>query len=327
MTTILHSTPDNPIPGKPQVGFFDGAGERKIRYAVFKATAPVTRGTIVLLQGRNESIEKYFETIGDLTAAGFWVATFDWRGQGGSERLLPQPGRGHVEHFADYERDLSIFLEQIVLPDTRLPFSIVAHSMGALVALSLAPMLASRIDRMVLLAPFLGLSGQAIGEPGIVAIATAMRWFGLGSLPVRGDKERQSPFRNNPLTSDSRRYARNLAVIDACPHLRIGPPTGRWLSEAFRVIRRTMRREHLTRIIVPTVILAPTADGLVPYLAMEYLASNFRAGHLIPIDGARHELFQEADRYRAQAFAAILAFLPETDAEEIDLSPQTMEDA
>ncbi|MCG5477238.1 alpha/beta fold hydrolase [Sinorhizobium fredii] len=327
MTTILHSTPDNPIPGKPQVGFFDGAGGRKIRYAVFKANAPVTRGTIVLLQGRNESIEKYFETIGDLASAGFWVATFDWRGQGGSERLLPQPGHGHVEHFADYERDLTIFLEQIVLPDTRLPFSIVAHSMGALVALSLAPMLASRIDRMVLLAPFLGLSGQAIGERGIVAIATVMRWFGLGNLPVRRDKERPTPFASNPLTTDSRRYQRNLALIDARPHLRIGPPTGRWLSESFRVIRRAMRREHLTKIIVPTVILAPTADALVPYLAMEFLASNFRAGHLIPIDGARHELLQEADRYRAQALAAILAFLPEADGEEADLSPRTMEDA
>ncbi|WP_026186689.1 alpha/beta fold hydrolase [Ensifer sp. BR816] len=327
MTTILHSTPDNPIPGKPKLGFFDGVGNRKIRYAVFKANTPAPRGTIVLLQGRNETIEKYFETIADLTAAGFWVATFDWRGQGGSERLLPQPGRGHVEHFAEYERDLTIFLEQIVLPDTRLPFSIVAHSMGALVALSLAPLLASRIERMVLLAPFMGLMGQAIGERGIVAVATTMRWFGLGNLPVRRDKERPAPFGNNPLTTDNRRYTRNLALVDTHPQLGIGSPTGRWLSEAFRTIRRVTRREHLTRITVPTVILAPTADALVPYLAMETLASNFRAGHLVPIDGARHELFQEADRYRAQALAAILAFLPEAEAEEADRSPRTMEDA
>ncbi len=154
------------MPGDPVVGFFDGARNRKIRYAVFRSKAPVIRGTIVLLQGRNESIEKYFETIGDLMAAGFWVATFDWRGQGGSERLSPQWTHGHVEDFTDYERDLTIFLDEIVLPDTRLPFSIVAHSMGALVALSLAPMLASRIDRMVLLAPFVGLGGPGDRRTG-----------------------------------------------------------------------------------------------------------------------------------------------------------------
>jgi lysophospholipase len=43
---------------------------------------------------------------------------------------------------------------------------------------------------------------------------------------------------------------------------------------------------------------------------VETLARNFRAGHMIPIDGARHELLQEADHYRAQAIAAIEAFIP-----------------
>lgn len=309
MTTILYTMPDNPIPGKYAAGFFDGVGNRKIRYAVFKTEASVARGTIVLLPGRNEAIEKYFETIADLTAAGFWVATFDWRGQGGSERLLRQSGRGHVAHFSDYERDLMIFLEQIVLPDTRLPFSIVAHSMGALVALSLAPMLASRIDRMVLLAPFVGLSGQAVGQRNIFAIATIMDGLGLGRLPLHGDKG-NPPFPNNVLTADARRFARNQALTDAYPQLRVGPPTARWLRETFRAMRRVLRREHLTQVTVPTIILAPTADRLVPHLAVEYLARNFRAGHMIPIDGARHELLQEADRYRAQAMAAIFAFLP-----------------
>ena len=61
---------------------------------------------------------------------------------------------------------------------------------------------------------------------------------------------------------------------------------------------------------MPTIVLAPTQDRLVPHLAVENLARNFRAGHMIPIDGARHELLQEADHYRAQAIAAIEAFIP-----------------
>lgn len=315
MTSILHATPDNPIPDNHVAGFFDGVGGRKIRYAIFKTKQPVARGTVVLLQGRNESIEKYFETIADLTAAGLWVATFDWRGQAGSERLLPHPGRGYVDHFSDYERDLSTFLEQIVLPDTRLPFSIVAHSMGALVALSLAPMLASRIDRLVVLAPFVGLGGQALGERSIAAVATLMRCIGLGTLPAHPDKGNR-PFENNVLTADRRRYQRNIALTDAHPELRLGPPTARWLSEAFRAMRRIIRREHLTRITLPTIILAPTADRLVPHIAVEWLARNFRAAQMIPIDGARHELLHEADRYRAQAMAAILAFVIPEEGDE-----------
>ena len=51
-------------------------------------------------------------------------------------------------------------------------------------------------------------------------------------------------------------------------------------------------------------------DGVVPYMAQEALARNFRAGQLVTITGARHELFQERDIYRAQAMAAIEAFIP-----------------
>lgn len=314
MTPTLHSTPDNPIPGNHTVGFFEGVGARKIRYAIFKCDAPVARGTVVLLQGRNESIEKYAETIGELTARGLWVATFDWRGQAGSERLLQKPRRGHVRRFSDYERDLTIFLDKIVLPDTRLPFFMLAHSMGALIALSQAPLLASRIDRLAILAPFVALGGQKLGHGTISCLAAAFSMCGLGFLPLMRDNG-SLPFSGNPLTSDARRFARNKALTDMHPELALGPPTARWLHETFKAIKRITSREHLTQIRVPTIILAPTQDQLVPHLAVENLARNFRAGHMIPIDGARHELLQEADYYRAQAIAAIEAFIPGSSAE------------
>lgn len=309
MTPTLHATPDNPIPGTPLVGFFDGVGGKKIRYAIFKSQEQNARGTVVLLQGRNESIEKYAETIGELTARGLWVATFDWRGQAGSERLLKQRRRGHVRRFSDYEDDLAIFLERIVLPDTRLPFFMLAHSMGALVALAQAPLLASRIDRLAIAAPFMALGGQKIGQGLIGFLAAAFSACGLGSLPLMRDKG-PLPFSQNLLTSDARRFARNRSLVAEHPELALGPPSARWLHETFKAIRRVSSPEHLTRIRVPTIVLAPTQDRLVPHLAVEALAGNFRAGHMIPIDGARHELFQEADYYRAQAIAAIEAFIP-----------------
>ena len=309
MMPTLHSTPDNPIPSNHTVGFFEGVGGKKIRYAIFKCAAPVASGTVVLLQGRNESIEKYAETIGELTARGLWVATFDWRGQAGSERLLKKPRRGHVRRFSDYERDLTIFLDKIVLPDTRLPFFMLAHSMGALIALSQAPLLASRIDRLAILAPFVALGGQKLGHGMIGFLAAALSLCGLGFLPLMRDKG-SLPFSQNLLTSDPRRFARNKALTDTHPELALGPPTARWLHETFKAIKRITRREHLTQIRVPTIMLAPTRDLLVPHFAVENLARNFRAGHMIPIDGASHELLQEADHYRAQAIAAIEAFIP-----------------
>src|SRR5579872_2039699 len=91
------------------------------------------RGTCVLLNGQTEFIEKYFEVIDELRGRGFAVATLDWRGQGGSGRLVPEaPLKCHIGDFADYEADLDAAMEQLVAPmltGDAAPIAL-AHSMG-----------------------------------------------------------------------------------------------------------------------------------------------------------------------------------------------------
>ena len=93
------------------------------------------KGTICLVQGRTEFIEKYFETIADFQKRGFAVATFDWRGQGGSDRLIGNRTLGYVRSFDDYWVDLKTFHANVLLPDCPQPFYLVGHSMGGLVSL------------------------------------------------------------------------------------------------------------------------------------------------------------------------------------------------
>lgn len=313
MDDLLHDLPENPIPAGASAGFFESFDGCRLRYAIFRADIQRARGTIVLLHGRNETIEKYFETIRDLTALGFWVATFDWRGQGRSDRILKKQMSGHVRRFSDYARDLELFLERIVLPDTRLPFFIVAHSTGGLVALSAAPRLATRIERMVLTAPFIELSGQKFGRNAISLIARAACLLGRGSMAM-GRYAHPTPFEGNSLTSDRQRFERNNALLTAFPELQLGRPTARWLDEALRTMKRVWDQDFLGSIRVPTLILAGARDPIVPLRALEELDERFRAGHLIAVDGALHELFHERDIYRDQALAAIEAFIPGSDA-------------
>ena len=91
---------------------------------------------MILLTGRNECIEKYFETIRDLGARGFDGATMDWRGQGGSDRLLATAMRGYVRQLRRLCRATSTCSSsEVVLPDCRGPYYVLAHSTGALIAL------------------------------------------------------------------------------------------------------------------------------------------------------------------------------------------------
>src|ERR1700710_2495060 len=79
--------PTNPAPEGTHAGWFTTIDNMRLRYARWPKTAGAQKGTVCLVQGRTEFIEKYFETVADFQARGFAVATFDWRGQGGSQRL------------------------------------------------------------------------------------------------------------------------------------------------------------------------------------------------------------------------------------------------
>ena len=86
----LISTPANPVPEGAVTGVLktpDGVALRFARWA-----PPQSRkGTLLVLPGRAEFIEKYFEVVSEARARGFAVAMIDWRGQGLSERALPDP--------------------------------------------------------------------------------------------------------------------------------------------------------------------------------------------------------------------------------------------
>lgn len=308
--SVIHETPHNPIPDNAMTGYFETRDKKRLRYAIFRSDITRATGTVVLLQGRNETIEKYYETISELTAAGLWVATFDWRGQGGSQRLLKRSRAGHIRRFSDYENDLENFLENIVLPDARLPFFVVAHSMGALVALSAAPRLANRVERMIVTGPFVGFEGGKWAKRFLQFMVRVLCLLGLGRLSPSGRKQSNPAFEHNDLTSDRQRFERNRAIYEVCPQFTLGGPTFRWLSECFRAIKRVHTPDHLASIRIPTLVIAAGADTIVPIKEVERLASRFRACELITIDHAKHELLQEDDLYRGQVMAAAKAFIP-----------------
>src|ERR1700741_82565 len=89
-----------------------------LRAARFEPAPDVpARGVCVLLNGQTEFIEKYFEVIDELRSRGFAVAALDWRGQGGSVRLIPEaPLKGHIHDFTEYDADLQALMVELVTP-------------------------------------------------------------------------------------------------------------------------------------------------------------------------------------------------------------------
>ena len=180
----LVSIPANPVPDNTVAGMLKTKDGVRLRFARF-APPPGRKGTVCLFQGRAEFIEKYFETVRDLRARGFAVATIDWRGQGGSQRTLRDPFKGHVRDFAEYETDVEVFMREIVLPDCPPPHYAIAHSMGASVLLRMSYKGQRWFDRMVMSAPMIGLSTKTYPRFAQPAMKV-MRMFGMSSSYIPG---------------------------------------------------------------------------------------------------------------------------------------------
>jgi lysophospholipase len=306
--------PTNPAPEGTHAGWFETLDGVRLRYARWPKGPGAPKGTICLVQGRTEFIEKYFETVADFQSRGFSVATFDWRGQGGSTRILRNPLLGYIDSFEDYWCDLRSFHARILLPDCPPPYYLVGHSMGGLVALLAAVRDRMMFDRVFLSAPMVAIDRQPFGMAGMARLAGFLCFLGLGAMPI-GRRQDQLPtaerFPANPVTSDIGRYMRTVDTYIARPDLALGLPTAGWAAAAFRAMTEAAADTFPLSVRLPVLMLAAARDEVVSTPAIEQLGLRMRTGRHTVIPGARHELFMENDMIRGQVLAAFDAFITE----------------
>ena len=276
-----------------------------LRYAVWN-TSGKPRGTVVLIQGRAEFIEKYaMEVAGELVERGFAVYAVDLRGQGLSSRMLPDHEKGHIDDFTTYVADLAVFLETVVLPQAPQPRLLLSHSTGGAVALRYLVAEGSRhFAAAAFSSPMTGLpAGRwirlAAAALGLIPGGTVRYAPGTGPYDPK-----KHPFATNDVTHDERRYDFTRQWFEADPRLVLGGPTIGWLQQAFRSFDVLNAPGSLERIALPTLIVSGTGDTVVD------TATHLEAVRRIPgaehavVEGARHELLMETDARRAQFWAA-----------------------
>src|SRR5262249_61545158 len=98
----LVSIPANPVPEGAFAGTIKTPDGVELRYARF-APPPGRKGTLVLVNGRAEFIEKYFEVIEDARARGFAGDAFVSRAQAVSTHPLRARRKGHIRDLPGYE--------------------------------------------------------------------------------------------------------------------------------------------------------------------------------------------------------------------------------
>ncbi len=281
------------------------AGAMRLRYAWWNALG-APRGTVLILPGRVEFIEKYAtEVVGDLLVRGFAVVAFDWRGQGLSDRPLAEHDKGHIDRFETYISDLRLFIDTVIVPEAPRPILALCHSMGGHLFLRFLSLHGSApFSGAVITAPMTRLTQEALLRnvlrftPPLRAID---RRYLFGTGPFQAAKY---PFEGNVLTQDKRRFRFTAQWFQADPRLSLGGPTIGWCRQALRSMAAGLAPGVIERVDLPSLLVSAAKDRLVDPASHGPVVARLPRGRLATIEGARHEVMMEIDALRGEFWAA-----------------------
>lgn len=277
----------------------------RIRAGLWNAGA--ARGTVVLLPGRTEYVEKYGRTATDLAAAGFATLTLDWRGQGMADRALPDRMVGHVAGFAEFQDDLDTlltFARSAGLPE---PFYLMAHSMGGCIGLR-ALLRGLPFQAVAFSAPMWGILISAWARPLANTLSVASRYLRFDHLyaPGTGPKTyvTEVPFTGNTLTTDADMwdYMRRQAL--AHPDLSLGGPSFGWLRAA---LAECSALALLPSPATPCLCALGLQERIVDTRPIHQRMRAWPKGRLKLVPGAEHEVLMERPALRQDFLAEATA--------------------
>lgn len=307
MTNLDAAPLHSEIEGVPTAGsaFWVKAEDgTRLRFAVWHGGE---RGTVLLFPGRTEYIEKYGHVVQRLIGWGLNVVVIDWRGQGLSDRPVPEKSIGYVADFAEYQSDLAAIMGHESVASLPGPRILMAHSMGGCIGLRA---LCEGLDVVaaVFSAPMWGIKLPA------APIAHAIIWLGAkigfakSFAPMTNGTTYvlSSPPEDNILTSDHSVFAALKAQAESHPELTLGAPSLGWLSAALRETRALARAPAPTG---PILTLLGDNERIVDPAPIHRESGRQPNTELVMCEGAEHEIWMETAAIQEKAWSKIEAFM------------------
>jgi lysophospholipase len=280
--------------------FMTTSDNQYVRYGIWYSHTPPKKGSVILLTGRKEFMEKYAETIRELNQRGFNVYSLDWPGQGLSSRRLANRHKGFIDNYDNYLTDLELFVGKIVQPEAAIPLIILSHSMGGHIALRFIHEHPKLIDKAVLISPMIDILTSPLPGWFVRLITRVAMKAGLDHAYVMGSGDYTvEKFKNNKLTSDPERFMDEIKAIEENPDLAIGGVTYGWLSATFDSIDILTEPDFARNITTPILIAGAGCDKVVSNKAQKTLCALLPNCRFTEITGARHEILKETDAIRS----------------------------
>ncbi|AWP54301.1 TPA: alpha/beta hydrolase [Haemophilus influenzae] len=282
------------------------SGKRNIKLAYRHLIQPesAVRKLMILVNGRAENMLKWTELAYDFYHQGYDVLLFDHRGQGYSQRIIPQ--KGHLDEFRFYIDDMAKIIEKVTALFSYSTQHLLAHSMGSLISTYYLANCDHRINKAILSSPFYGIPlKHPIRDELIIAL---MNILGQGERYVFGKGDyQQTHLEYNELTFCKTRMKWMNRINRKNPAIHLGGPTFRWVHLCLNAIK------HLPKVIpkieIPILILQAEKEKIVDNKNLEKLTALFPNARCEVILNAKHEILFEQDKLRKETIFKMLEFL------------------
>ncbi len=266
-----------------------------------------SRGTVLLLPGRTEYIEKYGRAAAEFTSRGYDMVAIDWRGQGLADRLVANRDLGYIGKFTDYQRDLAAVLKAAADLDLPKPWFMVGHSMGGCIGLR-ALMEDLPVNAAVFSGPMWGISLAPAVRPVAWVLSTLSKPLGFDTRYAPGTSDvtyvLDNPFEDNSLTTDPDMYAYMQRQMRDHGDLSLAGPSLRWLNEALVECRHLSQQPAPD---MPCLTFLGTNERIVDTDAVHKRMASWTNGTLDMVENGEHEVMLEPPASRNRLFDAAVA--------------------
>lgn len=291
---------------------------KKLRFGTAYPESRLPSAVVVILPGRAEFAEKYFEVANDLLKQNLSVWILEWQGQGLSDRYIPKyPQRGHSEDFGQHVDDLHEFILEYVKhacvhPDVgRIPMVMLAHSTGANIGLRYIHQHPDMFESAAMTAPLLGIPAASKYPDFAVKLLSLLA--GRRYAFAQGDWSAE-PDPKHPLflSSDPIRSTIFNSWLRDNPELRIGGATFGWVRHALVSGKILQKPEILQTIRTPILIALAGKEELIDNEAVRKAAQYLPHARVLELPDSAHEIMMERDEIRNRFMEAFLQLIKET---------------
>lgn len=284
---------------------------QRIRYG--KSVISKPRGIIVLAPGQSEFIEIYFELANEFNRNDFDVWIIDWKGQGGSDHVGLDKSRA-LNNFSNDQQDLKTFVQEVVVRKEGLPLILLAHSMGAHIALRMLEDSPNLVDLSILTAPMITVKTGIYPHDISSFLASVIVGSGFGWWYAPGNSKwvDRPSFKasDNKNTSDSIRSMWKEYWRISRPDLRKSyGVTYQWFHNYSNSRKELLQSIELSASSSKILMTIPMVDALVvPEDSIEMCTKMINCKSII-YENARHELYLEEDNIRNLWLRDILSWI------------------